>query len=124
MSKGNQGMPSKQGHFMKGGKPGPGRTPGLRPRFANTFLRALQDDFDKHGVAAIESVRVSNPVDYLKICASIVPKAMVIQAEVTDARKSVTEYSTSELVALLTSGGSEEGAGETIDGESIPVGVH
>ena len=117
-------MPAKDGRFQKGGPGGPGRTPGLRFGFANSFLRAFQDDFAQHGASVIESVRVSNPVDYLKICASIVPKAMVIQAQVTDARKSVTEFSTAELVALLTEGSASEGTGQTIDGESIPVGVH
>lgn len=111
-------------YFKKGGKGGPGRKPGLRVGFANSFLRAFQDDFDEHGISVIEAVRLSHPVDYLKICASIVPKAMVIQAQVTDARKSVTEYSTAELVALISEGSSEAGTGQTIDGESIPVGVH
>ena len=111
-------------YFKKGGKGGPGRRPGLRIGFANSFLQAFQADFDEHGISVIESVRLSHPVDYLKICASIVPKAMVIQAQVTDARKSVTEYTTAELVALLTEGGAAEGTGQTIDGESIPVGVH
>ena len=117
------GQPQK-GYFQKGGKGGPGRRPGLRTGFANSFLQAFQADFDEHGTSVIEAVRLSNPVDYLKICASIVPKAMVIQAQVTDARKSVTEYSTAELVALITEGSGEAGTAQTIDGESIPVGVH
>lgn len=124
MNTGNRGVRAKDGRFGPGGPGGPGRTPGVRQGFANSFLRALEDDFKEHGIAVIQDVRANNPLEYLKVCASIVPKAMVIQAQVTDARKSVTEYSTAELVALLTEGGAAEGTGQTIDGESIPVGVH
>lgn len=118
------GTPTKDGRFAKGGPPGPGRKPGVRIGFANSFLRALEDDFREHGIGVIQGVRETNPLEYLKVCASIVPKAMVIQAQVTDARKSITEYSTAELVALLTEGGSEAGSGQTIEGESVPSGVH
>lgn len=124
MNEGNRRMPAKDGRFRKGGPGGPGRTPGVRQGFANSFLRALEDDFKEHGIAVIQEVRAKSPIEYLKVCASIVPKAMVIQAQVTDARKSVTEYSTAELVALLTDGSSAEGIGQTIDGESVAVGVH
>ena len=50
-----------------------GRRLGSRNKLSEDFLKALQADFEAHGVEAIEAVRTKRPQDYLKIIASLLP---------------------------------------------------
>lgn len=52
----------------------PGRPKGSRNKLGEAFIDALQEDFTKHGVEAIETVRTEKPDQYLKVIASILPK--------------------------------------------------
>lgn len=52
----------------------PGRPKGSRNKLGEDFLKALQEDFAKHGVEAIATVRENKPDAYLKVVASILPK--------------------------------------------------
>src|SRR6516164_6923729 len=45
-----------------------------RRSFNKDFLLALAADFKKHGAAAIEKVRKTQPAAYMKICALLVPR--------------------------------------------------
>lgn len=64
-------------------KPGnPGRPKGSRNKLGEAFLEAVLADFEKHGVAVIERVRLEKPEQYLKVIASILPKE--VHAEVTE----------------------------------------
>lgn len=58
-----------------------GRPKGSRNKLGEDFLRALSDDFDKHGVAAIQKVREDRPQDYIKVIASLLPKEIKIKDE-------------------------------------------
>ena len=56
-------------------KPGnPGRPKGSRNKLGEAFIQALAEDFERHGVEAIERVRIEKPEAYLKVIASLVPK--------------------------------------------------
>ena len=55
----------------------------------------LQNEFDRHGVAAIERARLQSPLTYLKIIAAILPK----QVEITEGP--FDGVSDSELAALV-----------------------
>jgi hypothetical protein len=62
----------------------PHRTAARRPcatrrSFNKDFLLALAADFKKHGAAAIEKVRKTQPAAYMKICALLVPREMQIE---------------------------------------------
>jgi hypothetical protein len=61
--------------FPKGvsGHPG-GKPKGARNRLQAKFLKALAADFQAHGQAAIEAVRVDDPAQYLRIVASLVER--------------------------------------------------
>ena len=56
-------------------KPGnPGRPKGARNKLGEQFIEALQQDFEEHGIAAIQVVRAEKPDQYLKVIASLMPK--------------------------------------------------
>jgi len=50
-----------------------------RRSFNKDFLLALAADFKKHGAAAIEKVRKTQPAVYMKICALLVPREMKVE---------------------------------------------
>ena len=52
-------------------KPGnPGRPKGSRNRLSEAFIQALAEDFERHGAAVIERVRIEKPDAYLKVVAA------------------------------------------------------
>ena len=51
-----------------------GRPKGSRNKLAEDFTRALADDFEKFGPEVVEKVRIERPAEYMKICASLLPK--------------------------------------------------
>jgi hypothetical protein len=69
------------GKFAPGwsGNPG-GSLEATRRSFNKDFLLALAADFKKHGAAAIEKVRKTQPAAYMKICALLVPKMQIEQS--------------------------------------------
>jgi hypothetical protein len=62
------------GSFQPGNPGGPGRPKGSRHRLGEAFIKALADDFEKHGIKVLETVREKGPVAYAKIVASLLPK--------------------------------------------------
>ena len=65
--------------FEKGHSGGPGRPKGSRNKLAESFLKALADDFEARGVAAIVKVREADPSTYLKVIASLLPKEIDLE---------------------------------------------
>jgi hypothetical protein len=56
-------------------KPGEGGRPkGTRDKLSRRFIEALAKDFDEHGEEVIQFVRERDPVSYMKVVASLVPK--------------------------------------------------
>jgi hypothetical protein len=47
---------------------------GSRNKLGEAFIQALADDFERHGVEAIERVRIEKPEAYIKVIASLLPK--------------------------------------------------
>jgi len=66
--------------WKKGDVPNPaGRPKGSRHKLSEKFIRALHDDFERHGDGVIEAVRSEAPAEYLRIIAGIVPKQFGIE---------------------------------------------
>jgi hypothetical protein len=68
--------------FKPGWKGGPGRPAGSRDRLQRQFLYALAEDFEKHGEGAIRICRVEDPVRYLTIVASLMPRELSLEHSV------------------------------------------
>lgn len=93
------------------GNPG-GKPQGARNRLTTAFLYALADDFDKHGVKALTDARAQDPMGYVKVCASLMPK----QIEQTQPLDDLNDAELLAGIALLRSrlaGGTGAGSGET-----------
>ncbi len=74
---------AKTGRFVSGNIGG-GRPKGSRNKLGEAFLQDMQEDWDKHGKQAIETVRQERPQDYLKVVASILPKEMNVNVREVD----------------------------------------
>lgn len=63
------------GRFVPGQSGNPaGRPKGARSKLTEQFLKAMLEDFEAHGIAAIAKVREDKPDQYLKVVAAIIPK--------------------------------------------------
>lgn len=88
----------EQYKWQPGQSPNPaGRPKGSRNKLSESFLAAMSDDFEQHGVEVIEKVRIERPQDYLKIIASIVPKEFLVKEQ------SLEDMSDDELLEVLAS---------------------
>lgn len=50
------------------------RRTAAKNRITSAFLEAFVADFEEYGVEAIQAARLSDPVQYVKIAASLLPK--------------------------------------------------
>ena len=110
------------GKFAPGwsGNPG-GSLEATRRSFNKDFLLALAADFKKHGAAAIEKVRKTQPAAYMKICALLVPREMKVER--SGGVKAMTEEQIVDAIAAIE-GFLARRSGETakvIEGEAEVV---
>jgi hypothetical protein len=86
------------GSFQKGNLFGKGRPRGSRNKLEEDFLLTVQQDFHRYGAAAIVKVRKKDPVAYLKMIASLMPKSLNVQAKV---EKVTSDMSDEELLRMV-----------------------
>jgi len=80
--------------FVKG-QPSGGRRQGARNRLTTKFLESLAKDFEEHGEGIIKIARVEEPMRYLQLVASVLPK----EFEITDNR--LADLSDEELDVFI-----------------------
>jgi hypothetical protein len=71
---------NEHGQFLSGHNGGPGRPRGSRNKLGEEFCAALYADFQEHGVAVIEAVRIERPWDYLKVVAALAPREIDLRS--------------------------------------------
>jgi hypothetical protein len=83
--------------FQPANPGGPGRPQGLRNRLHREFLDALQHDFKEYGAQAIIDCRIEDPVQYLRVIASILPKEFLFENVMGD----MEDEQLDDLIAAL-----------------------
>lgn len=66
------------------------------------FVDALSVDFTRHGASAISRLREDDPVTYMKLCASVLPKAVIDSIDPLDSFEIWMVGGMAAIVGLLT----------------------
>ena len=82
-----------------------GRQAGIRSKITHAFLKDLEADWRAHGVEAIAAGRDRDPIGYVKVVASLLPKQ--IEAEV--------KHSLADFLRALDKPDAADMAGEPAD---------
>ena len=102
--------------FQPGNKLG-GRTKGARSKLGEAFVEALHDDFQEHGVAAIETMRASDPGAYVRVIASLLPKEVKIETS-SDLTDEQLDERIQQLASVLEIGVARTSDRETAQGNA------
>lgn len=107
----------------------PGRPIGARAKLGEAFLEALKEDFEAHGVAAVQKVREEKPDQYLKVIASLMPKDVNLnwngEVEMTDDEliERIRDLSAAFAPLLAGAGTTTEGEGQKGSAQQ-PARIH
>ena len=74
-----------------------GRPKGARDKFSKAVFEQMMADWLKNGADVIEKVRETKPEVYLQIISRMLPQSIEVETD----RRSVSEMSADELVAIL-----------------------
>jgi hypothetical protein len=85
--------------FKPGQSGNPAGRPDSRNRISETFLNALVEDFDQHGIAMIGRVREERPYAYLKVVVAVLPRDMSLSVSTQQRRAEESSYE--ELTAII-----------------------
>jgi hypothetical protein len=118
-------VPSKDettGRFLPGNSGGPGKPKGARNKLGEEFIQALHEDFQSHGVAAIQAVRTERPHEYVKVIASLLPKELKVttESDLTDDQLDQRIRQLAAAISLELNGG-EAGTGSVTDGTQAQI---
>jgi hypothetical protein len=88
--------PNPSTRFQPGQSGNPGGKPvNARNSLTKAFLEALAKDFTEHGETAIQDARADDPMGYVRVVASLLPKEFVVE-------RPLDGMSDEELAAAIT----------------------
>lgn len=118
----------KPAHWFKPGQSGnpAGRPKGIRNKFTERFIWDLYEDWQAHGMTALERCRTEQPWTYVKIAAQLMPKDIQISADPLDGmtyEQIVDRIERIRATIRIEGGGTspDDGAGEA---EKVASPVH
>lgn len=76
-------MSNTDTQFKPGNKLGKGRPKGSKNKLSFAFTEALCQDFEENGLEAIQRLRENSPGEYSRVIASILPKDINLEADIT-----------------------------------------
>lgn len=94
-----------------------GRPKGSRQKLTERFVDRLQADFYVHGVEAIKKARKQNPLGYLQIIASLMPKELKLDATFEIGSEPISELN--RWLEALTTRAIEKNYQDTLQGGPI-----
>jgi hypothetical protein len=111
------------GHNPTKWKPGQSGNPLGRPRssreaLGTRFIEALSEVFQKKGKAAINKLADTDPATFVRVCASLMPKELLISqgplADLSSQEIAALAYAARKAVALADAAQEGEGTGKLI----------
>jgi hypothetical protein len=77
-------MMRPQNRHLKPAQPGEVRNPAGRPKgskhkLSEAFLRELTEAWEEHGKAALNKLAVEDPVNFVRVAASVIPREFGIE---------------------------------------------
>lgn len=106
--------PPTHTRWKKGQSGNPGGKPaGTRNALQGTFLRKLQEDFEKFGSLAIRQCRKSDPTGYLRVIASLMPKELEIRRPFDELDDAQLAAAIAALQSFIATHGDAAGTGDT-----------
>ena len=109
------------GRFLKGHKGIGGRGKGSRNKLSEAFLTDLHKTWLKHGKKVLDKVAESHPETFLRVCATVLPKAMEIDGVLNVAHTSTLHIEARDFAEAYERCGQHIGAAmpQLIEGEII-----
>lgn len=108
---------------LKSFPPGVSGNPGGKPvkarnRLQGKFLNALADDFEEHGLEAIQRCRLEDPPAYIRAIVALMPKELEISRQLDDLTDDELDAALIAARALAAARHSRDGAGAAASGQS------
>lgn len=111
----------EKGRFVTGNIGG-GRPKGARNKLGEEFLQDMLADWKENGVAAIKAARLENPLGYVKVTASILPRELNLRVSEFD---ELTDEQLARQLAAIASQLANAGViiGERVGAQEAPQQV-
>lgn len=101
--------------FKKGQSGNPGGIGAGRKKLQAKFMSALADDFEKYGKQAIELARENDPMGYIRLCGTLMPKEL----EIIKPLDEITDEQLDAFIVCLRSCVPDNSIGGTTEAEII-----
>lgn len=79
-------IPPRRG-WQKGQTGNPGGNPGARRRYVQDFMDDIHDSWKVYGRPVLMTAALTDPVSYLRVCASLIPRDIDITVTHTTAER-------------------------------------